>query len=43
LESHAAGRFPIENLVTSYPFAEINQAIADIRSGTALKAVLVMP
>ena len=43
LESHAAGRFPIENLVTSYPFAAINQAIADIRSGTALKAVLVMP
>lgn len=39
---HLAGRFPIERLVTYYPFAEINTAMADSRSGLVVKPVLRM-
>lgn len=42
LALHAAGRFPFDELITKYPFAEIEQAIADTQSGKAVKAVLVM-
>jgi aryl-alcohol dehydrogenase len=43
IELQAQGRFPYQRLVTAYPFAKINQAIADARSGAAIKPVLVMP
>lgn len=39
---HAAGRLPIDKFVTTYPFEEINQAIADIHHGNSVKAVLTM-
>ena len=41
LELHAAGRFPIEKLVTTYPAADIERAVADTRSGATVKPVLV--
>jgi aryl-alcohol dehydrogenase len=34
------GRFPIEKIITRYPFAQINQAIADCEAGRTVKAVL---
>jgi aryl-alcohol dehydrogenase len=39
---YRAGRLPLEKIVTLYPFARINEAVADSESGAALKAVLVM-
>ena len=38
-----AGRFPVERLISTYPFADINQALADASSGIAVKPVLLMP
>ena len=32
---------PIEKFSTTYPFDQINQAIADAHSGKCIKAVLV--
>ena len=43
LALHAAGRFPFDELITTYPFEDIERAIADTQSGAAVKAVLVMP
>lgn len=40
---YLAGQFPFDQLVTKYPFDQIDQAIADTASGKAVKAVLVMP
>lgn len=40
LELHRAGRFPVDRLLTYYPFEQINEAIADLRAGTVGKAVL---
>lgn len=37
------GEFPLDRLVTTYPFADIERAIADTHSGAAVKAVLTMP
>ncbi|MEZ5741447.1 MAG: NAD(P)-dependent alcohol dehydrogenase [Burkholderiaceae bacterium] len=37
------GRFPMDRLITYYPFEDIQQAIADSKSGKAIKAVLRMP
>jgi aryl-alcohol dehydrogenase len=39
---HAAGRLPLERLVKTYPFAEINRAIADQHAGKCVKVVLLM-
>ncbi|GAB3616732.1 NAD(P)-dependent alcohol dehydrogenase [Okibacterium endophyticum] len=39
---YKAGAFPFDKLVTMYPFADIDRAIADTQSGAAVKAVLVM-
>jgi aryl-alcohol dehydrogenase len=36
-----AGRFPFDKLIRTYPFAAINEAVADQLSGRAIKAVLV--
>ena len=37
-----AGWFPFDKLLTFYPFAEVNKAIHDSHSGTAIKPVLRM-
>ncbi|GGE16899.1 aryl-alcohol dehydrogenase [Polymorphobacter glacialis] len=39
---HRAGRFPHDRLITTYPFAEINAAVADMKSGKVVKPVLLM-
>lgn len=36
------GRFPLEKMITFYPFEKINEAIADSEKGLVLKAVLKM-
>ena len=36
------GRFPFDRLLTFYPFAEIERAFADARSGKAIKPVLLI-
>jgi aryl-alcohol dehydrogenase len=41
IDLYERGDFPFDKLVTAYPFAEINQAIADAESGRAIKPVLV--
>jgi len=43
IELYRTGRFPIDRLITTYPFAEINQAVADSQAGTVVKPVLLMP
>jgi aryl-alcohol dehydrogenase len=37
---HAEGLLPIERIVTPYPFADIDRAVADARSGVTIKPVL---
>jgi aryl-alcohol dehydrogenase len=39
---HERGLFPYDRLITTYPFADIERAVADTRSGAAIKAVLLM-
>jgi aryl-alcohol dehydrogenase len=41
LGMRAAGTFPMDDLVTTYPAEEINQAVADVTNGTVVKPVLV--
>lgn len=36
----AEGRFPVESLIRTYPFEQINQAVHDVESGAVVKAVL---
>lgn len=40
MEQQAAGKFPLEKLVTVYDVKDFKQAIADSKSGKALKPVL---
>jgi aryl-alcohol dehydrogenase len=42
VELYRSGRFPIDRLVRTYKFADINQAFADAAQGTVIKPVLVM-
>lgn len=42
IELYKAGVFPIDRLVRYYPFLDINDAIADMKSGATIKPVLVM-
>ena len=37
------GKFPVDRLMTFYPFAEINQAAEDATTGKTIKPVLRMP
>jgi aryl-alcohol dehydrogenase len=37
-----AGRFPLERMIDFYPFEAINEAVADVKSGRAIKPVLLM-
>ncbi|RMI30962.1 NAD(P)-dependent alcohol dehydrogenase [Nocardia stercoris] len=39
---HRAGKFPIEKVIRTYPFWEINQAVHDAESGSTIKPVLVL-
>jgi len=39
---HGAGKLPIDRFVRTYPFAAINEAIADSHSGACIKAVLTL-
>ncbi len=41
LELNAAGRFAVDDLVTTYRFEEINTAVADVLAGRVVKPVLV--
>ena len=41
LGMRTAGTFPMDDLVTTYPAEEINQAVADVTNGTVVKPVLV--
>lgn len=43
LAMYSAGDFPFDELITTYPFDQLEQAIADTASGAAVKAVLTMP
>jgi aryl-alcohol dehydrogenase len=43
VELYRLGRFPIDQFVTFYPFAEINKAIDDALSGRVVKPVLLLP
>ena len=38
---NAAGEFEVDDLVTTYPFTEINSAVADVLAGKVVKPVLV--
>ena len=42
LELHAGGRLPLERLIRTYDFEDIDAAVADAASGVAIKPVLVM-
>ena len=36
----ADGRLPVSELITTYDFADIQQAVEDVRSGATIKPVL---
>jgi aryl-alcohol dehydrogenase len=40
IDLHMQGRFPFDKLITTYPFEDINTAVADMQSGKAIKPVL---
>jgi aryl-alcohol dehydrogenase len=40
VRAHRAGRFPFDRLLRTYPFAEIERAVADAASGRVVKPVL---
>lgn len=40
LKLNAEGRFPVEKMITYFPFEQINEAVAAVRSGSVGKAVL---
>jgi aryl-alcohol dehydrogenase len=41
LDLHDRGRFPLEELIRTYPLTDINKAVDDVRAGTTVKAVLL--
>lgn len=41
IKLNAAGKFPFEKMITSYPLADINKAIDDQHDGKCVKAVLI--
>jgi aryl-alcohol dehydrogenase len=40
IDLYRSGRFPFDRLIRFYDFAEINEAIEDIKMGQTIKAVL---
>jgi len=43
IDLYRRGRFPFDQLVTKYPFDQINQAVEDQASGTVVKPVFTFP
>ena len=43
VEFYRQGRLPIDRIVSEYDLDKINQAVDDLLSGAAVKAVLIMP
>lgn len=43
LDAYEAGHLPLAEIVTTYPFEQINTAFEDMRSGESIKPVLVFP
>lgn len=43
IELHAQGQLPIEEMITVYKIGAFTEAIADVRSGRTIKAVLTWP
>jgi aryl-alcohol dehydrogenase len=41
LDLHATGRFPVDRLITTFPLARINEAVAAQQAGDVVKAVLL--
>ncbi|HET6166344.1 MAG TPA: NAD(P)-dependent alcohol dehydrogenase [Marmoricola sp.] len=41
IELNAAGSFDVDDLIATYPFSEINTAVADVLAGKVVKPVLV--
>ena len=42
IELYREGKFPFEKLIQIYPFAELNQAIEDSKSGKTIKPIIKM-
>ncbi|MEU4244512.1 NAD(P)-dependent alcohol dehydrogenase [Actinoplanes sp. NPDC026619] len=42
VEWHLKDRFPMEEIVRTFPFSEINEAVAQAKDGSAIKPVLIM-
>jgi aryl-alcohol dehydrogenase len=42
IDWYVDGRFPFDRLISYYPFADINQACADMAAGKVIKPVLQM-
>lgn len=42
LELHARGRFPVDRMISYFPFEQINEAVAEVRGGSVGKAVLTL-
>ncbi len=43
IEWYKQGRFPVDRLVTTFPFADINDAVHATEAGEAIKPVVLMP
>lgn len=43
IDLYRRGLFPFDRLISFYELADLNQAIEDFESGTAVKAVIRMP
>jgi aryl-alcohol dehydrogenase len=43
IELYRQGRFPFDKLVRFYDFGEVEQALADSKSGEVIKPILRMP
>lgn len=43
LNLHVHGRFPVDQLLTHYPLADIEAAVEDTKVGKSTKAILTMP
>lgn len=43
IEWFDAGRWPMKRIVTTFPFADINEAVRRAKDGSAIKPVLVLP
>ena len=41
MEQHLAGQLPFDDMITTYPFSEINRAIVDQHEGKCIKVVLL--